>query len=158
MCGLFLQALRISSPEYLNSELDVLRAAFRKLGYPLFLICEALSSAKTKFYASPPTPLSSIAFTSTSNTTNYTNSTVTLSKTKVVVMPYHQDFVIFNKFIHNYNLKLFFSSRYTIWHAVVDNKHLVRDSTKQPKSGVYCISCTSPGCNQIYYGRTINCN
>ena len=125
MSGLFLRALRISSPEYLNSELDVLRAAFRKLGYPLFLIREALSSAKTKFYASPPIPLSPIASTSTSNTTNYTNSTALNSKTKVVVMPYHQDFAMFNKFINNSEFKFVFSSRNPIGHAVVDKKHLV---------------------------------
>ena len=70
-------------------------------------------------------------------------------------MPYHQDFAMFNKFIHTSNLKFVFSSRNTIGHAVVDKKHLVRDSTKQPKSGVYCITCTSPGCNHHYYGRTM---
>ena len=56
MCGLFLRALRISSPEYLNLELDILRTAFRKLGYPLFLIHDELSSDKLNFMSLLPLP------------------------------------------------------------------------------------------------------
>ena len=53
LSGLFTRALRISSPIHLQSELNNLWAAFKRLGYPHFFICEALSSAKTKFYAPP---------------------------------------------------------------------------------------------------------
>ena len=149
LSGLFLRALCISSSDFLDSELEILSTAFRKLGYPHFFIRGALSAAKTKFYSSPPTPIAS-----TSSTVTPTHSTTVNSRAKFVVLPYHTDFDRCNSFMKDSNIKIVFSSGNTIGRSVVDKKGLARQST-QRLSGVYSIPCTSPGCNQPYFGRTM---
>ena len=115
----------------------------------IFFIRGALSAAKTKFYSSPPTPIAS-----TSSTVTPTHSTTRNSRAKVVVLPYHSDFDRCNSFMQDSNIKIVFSSGNSIGRSVVDKKGLARQST-QRLSGVYSIPCTSPGCNQPYFGRTM---
>ena len=149
LSGLFLRALRVSSSEFLSSELEILRTAFRRLGYPHFFIRGALSAAKTKFYSSPPTPIAS-----TSHAVTPTRSTTNNSRAKVVVLPFQADFAKCNRFVQDSNIKIVFSSSNSIGRSVVDKKGNVQKSTRRP-SGVYTIPCTSPGCNQPYFGRTM---
>merc|ERR1712055_103446 len=84
LSGLYLRALRISSPEHLQPELDILWAAFKRLGYPDFFIRGALSSAKTKFFASPPNPVNP--------------PTLPTSKSRLIILPYHP---IFSRLKHH---------------------------------------------------------
>ena len=53
--GHALRAFRVSSPEFLKQELDIIHSAFTKLGYPAFVIRGVISEAKSKYLASEPT-------------------------------------------------------------------------------------------------------
>ena len=139
LSGLYLRALRISSPEHLQPELDILWAAFKRLGYPDFFIRGALSSAKTKFFASPPNPPNL--------------PTLPTSKPRLIILPYHPTFSRLKHHIHASNYKLVFNYRDSIGHAVVKKKGIPTDSIQQ-RSGVYRIPCSSSGCDLPYYGRT----
>ena len=50
LIGLFLRALRLCSPEHLETETDHITQSFRRLKYPNFMIQQALSTAKSRFY------------------------------------------------------------------------------------------------------------
>ena len=137
--SLFLRALRISSSEHLQSEFDTLWSALRRIGYPEFFIREALSSAKTRLNASPPT------------LSNQTNTPTTYYKT--ISVPYHPTFSKLTRFMKSSNFKICYNSRNSIGKSVVSKKGRVNISS-QNRSGVYQIPC-SPGCDKIYYGRTM---
>ena len=51
-------------------------------------------------------------------------------------------------------MKIVFNSSNSIGRFVVDKKGCAQKST-QWLSGVYTIPCTSSGCNQPYFGRTM---
>ena len=138
LSGLFLRALRISSPEHLQSEYDILTAAFRQLGYPHFFIREALSAAKTKFYATPNT---------TPNPPTYR------SKFRPVVVPF-SDYGFMTPILHASNYRLSHNYRDTIGRAVINKKGTTKDSTHF-QSGVYVVSdCETPVCDEPYFGMT----
>ena len=141
LSSLFLRALRLSSSEHLQSEFDILWAAFRRIGYPHFFIREALSAAKTRFYASPPELSNS----------PIANPPIT-RQSKTISFPYHPTFSKLTPFMKASNFKLVFSSSDSIGKAVVNKKGRVKTST-QDRSGVYHIPCL-PGCDKSYYGRT----
>ena len=73
LSSLYLRALRVSSPGFLDAELDTLWVAFKKLGYPDSFIKGALSAAKTKFFSTPaPSSTStSISYPPTSTPIRY---------------------------------------------------------------------------------------
>ena len=80
LSGLFLRALRISSPCFLQAELDILWAAFRSLGYPNFYINKSFSMAKSTLRKqshsiSTPNPLHTPAPTSPTSTNTQPTST-----------------------------------------------------------------------------------
>ena len=52
--SLFLRALRICDPQYLDGEIDFLRRSFSKLGYPRHVLDAALSRARRTFYSDSP--------------------------------------------------------------------------------------------------------
>ena len=56
LVSLFLRALRICDPQFLDFELTHLRQSFSRLGYPPRFISQALSQAKRSFYSPPPPP------------------------------------------------------------------------------------------------------
>ena len=104
--GLFTRAHRISSPEHLQSELDILWVAFKKLGYPHFFIREALSASQSKFYAFHPSSITSHA--STSITPNHTPYTPYNHTAKVINLPYHQQFTIVQQDYTGFQLQIGF--------------------------------------------------
>ena len=144
-----MRALRISSPEHLQSELDILWSAFMKIGYPHYFIREALSASKTKFYSSP-SPSTNLP--STSSTPD--PAAPTRNYSQAISLPYHPDFVSLNRFIHASNLRIVFSARNSIGRSVVNKKGRSRNN-EQISSGVYQIPCAVSGCNRPYYGRTV---
>ena len=117
----FLSALRISSPEHLQEELDILWAAFRSIGYPHSFIREALSIAKTRFYAtlSTTSPPSSPAF----------------FHCQTVVLPYQPAFTNLKRYMRASNFKIVYSSSNSIGRAVVCKKGSARNTTYH-RSGV----------------------
>ena len=157
--GLFLRALRVSSAEYLQPELDILWAAFRRLGYPVSFIRETLSSAKTKFYSQPP-PIPIPPPTSTPNTSNTSLVLPTPTpnihpnpKQRTIILPYHPAFSKLNYHLRSSNLKIIFNYSDTINKLVVERRGSMAD-IKQHQSGVYQIPCKYPDCDLPYYGRT----
>ena len=129
LSGLFLRALRISSNEHLQPELDLLWAAFRRLGYPNFFIREALSAAKTKFYSNPPI-----------STPSATPTATPISKPHYVSLPYHPSFSKLKHHLQNSNHKLVFHYRETTMRTVVKKKGSTVNSTHE-QAGVYSIIC-----------------
>ena len=71
-----------------------------------------------------------------------------------MVLPYHKEFAECNRFIQDSNIKIVFNSSNSIGRSVVEKKGRAQKST-QRLSGVYTIPCTTPGCNQPYFGRTM---
>lgn len=138
LSGLFLRALRISCPEHLQSEYDILTAAFRQLGYPHYFICEALSTAKTRCYATPNP-------TSNSSTYRY--------KFRPVVVPF-TDYEHMKPILNASNYRISYNYRDTIGRAVFNKKGTTKDSTHF-NSGVYVVSdCVTPVCDEPYFGMT----
>ena len=142
LSGLFLRALRISSNEHLQPELDLLWAAFRRLGYPNFFIREALSAAKTKFYSNPPI-----------STPSATPTATPISKPHYVSLPYHPSFSKLKHHLQNSNHKLVFHYRETTMRMVVKKKGSTVNSTHE-QAGVYSIPCKVSECDKTYYGMT----
>ena len=54
---LFLRALRVCDKEYLEEEFAKIFICFERLGYPRFIICKALSIAKSIHFHPRNTPL-----------------------------------------------------------------------------------------------------
>ena len=146
--GLFLRALRLSSDVHLQAELDILWAAFIQLGYPNFYIRDALSAAKTKFYASPPLNIS------TSSTSTDISETP-ISKTTVIPLPFTTVNDPSKKHINRTKYKLASTSRNSIGKVVIQKRGKSKGSTHQ-LAGVYMIPLvpTSTGTNLPYIGRT----
>ncbi|CAL4172702.1 unnamed protein product, partial [Meganyctiphanes norvegica] len=103
LSSLFLRALRISSDQYLQPELDILWASFKKLGYPDFNIREALSAAKTQFFK----PIS------TTPTQDITDPVPT-PKSRYLILPWHHRFPRLTHHLRAANYKLVYSYRDSI--------------------------------------------
>ena len=156
---LYLRALRVSSPDFLEAELDILWAAFKRLGYPDFFIKGALSAAKTKFHSTPdPADSLSIYTSSPSNTSTNTSLTVSTSTpastTRIrkifIFVPYDPFFVLLKQFLYATEYVLIFTYRVNTRNLVVRRRDSPSDPL--PPRGVYRTPCGS--CNKDYYGRT----
>ena len=147
LSGLFLRALRISSDVHLQSELDILWTAFTQLGYPIFFIRDALSTAKTKFYASPPLNIS----------VSSSSSETPISKHSVIPVPYTDLNDPPKKHLKRTKYKLASTSRNSIGRAVVQKRGKTKGSSHQ-LNGVYMIPLIpldpTTGNNLPYIGRT----
>ena len=132
--GLYLRAFRLSSPEFLDLELQTLETTFINLGYPQFFIRSVRSEARTKHLATaPPT----------------SNTTPSDSRMKTVVFPYHPDLAMLNSTLKDTNIRFTFTSRNTIGRTVVSKKST--DASDSPQqSGVYAIECEVPDCKLTY--------
>ena len=149
LSGLFLRALRFSSPCFLQTELDILWAAFRTLGYPTFFINKSLSQAKTKHRSqsnptpNPPTP-------SPPTTDPPTTTPTPPTHYNIIPVPYSQTFDHCRKYLYGTNNKLVYNYRNTTQNKVARN--LCSTCVPKLQGGVYNIPCKC--CDRIYYGRT----
>ena len=166
LSSLYLRALRVSSPGFLDAELDTLWVAFKKLGYPDSFIKGALSAAKTKFFSTPaPSSMStSISSPSTSTPTPTSSSTLPTSPSStsttipssarktLIFVPYHPFFVFLKQYLYATEYKLVFTYRVNTRSLLVKR----RDSIGGPSQpgGVYRVPCSNADCNMDYYGRT----
>ena len=139
--SLFLRAFRLSSPEYLEPELQIVTNAFKKLCYPEFFIRRVLSETKTKHLSSPPSP-------SPQPDTNIPGSRVI-----TLVFPYHSDLAALNYVLKDTMYRFVFTSSNTIGRNVVTKRGVDAASSHQ-QSGVYAIRCQKQGCGRAYYGRS----
>ena len=135
---------------HLQSELDILCSAFKRLGYPPFFICEVFSASKTNFYAPPASSM--VPRPSTSSKPDPIMCTP--YRAKIISLPYEKQFSVVNRFVHASNYKLIFTARDSIGKAVMNKKGTIHDSTLRD-TGVYRIPCSIPSCNKAYFGRTM---
>ena len=126
IASLFLRALRICDPPFLDEEIDFLRQSFSKLGYPSHILDSSLSHAKRKFYRStPPKPSPDLPILSLPFTTELTSLQRPLRP----------------------HCKLVFRQTNTL------RRNLVRTSpASSTHSGTYSIPCSS--CDLQYFGET----
>ena len=129
--GLFLRALRICSPEFLQKEFDFIFASFSSLGYPKPILMSALSRAKRSFYRPVP-------------------RTPTDSAKKYIVTPYvpSLDSPVLLQILRSQGSRLVFNHRNTLKSSLTCNNY----STKVPNVGVYSIPCKD--CDKVYFGET----
>ena len=139
--GQALRAFRISSPEFLQQELDIIYSAFSSLGYPKFVIRGAISEAKTKYLTSG---------TASRQPTTETEF-ITLS------FPFHTELESLNASIRASKHRIVFTSSNSIGRAVVSKRGSQVAATYQ-RSGVYAIDCLTPDCQLTYYGRSMELN
>ena len=139
MIGLFLRAIRLSSPAFLEQEFQTLSQTFSRSCYPEFEVRRALIIAKTKHLASPPPSA---------------NTNTAGSKLMTLPIPYHSDLSPLNHVIRDSGFRFIFTSKNTIGKNVVSKRGRDAASSHQP-SGVYIIECNFPGCHQHYYGRSL---
>ena len=125
--SLFLRALRICDPQYLDEEIKFLRLSFMKLGYPSHFLDAALSRARRTFYqVSPPRETPQLP---------------------VLSLSYTEEVYSLRRPLHPLNCRLSFRQVNTIRH------NLVRTSPSAPsKVGTYAIPCSS--CDRQYFGET----
>ena len=136
--GQALRAFRVSSPEFLQQELDIIYSAFSSLGYPKFVIRGAISEAKTKYLTSG---------TASRQPTTETEF-ITLS------FPFHTELESLNASIRASKHRIVFTSSNSIGRAVVSKRGSQVAATYQ-RSGVYAIDCLTPDCQLTYYGRSM---
>ncbi|XP_063592242.1 uncharacterized protein LOC134769443, partial [Penaeus indicus] len=125
--SLFLRALRICDPQYLDGEIDFLRRSFSKLGYPRHVLDAALSRARRTFYheSSP----------------KETPHLPTLS------LPYTEEIHSLRRPLHTLNCRLVFRQVNTL------RRNLVHTSPpSSSKVGTYAVPCGS--CDKQYFGET----
>ncbi|MEO0688224.1 MAG: GIY-YIG nuclease family protein, partial [Cyanobacteria bacterium J06649_11] len=127
-CNLFLRALRICSPEYLEEEINIIREQLGSIKYTEYILEKALNKAKRIFY---------VPCTENKNSFENKIKLPYLDTIKQVTKPLGKD----NPFI--------FSYPNTLGSKVINvNK---AENTKE-KVGVYEIPCK--GCDKSYIGYT----
>ena len=126
--GLFIRALRICHPCYLDQEIRFIFNSLQKLGYPNYFLDRALSSAKRTFFS----PKNSVESEK--------------EKSNNLVIPYHKDFECQKSIFKKIGVSLSFKFPNKISNQLVKN----RDSIE--KNGVYAVPCNS--CNLSYIGET----
>ena len=134
LVSLFLRALRICDPQFLDFELTHLRQSFSRLGYPPRFISQALSQAKRSFYSPPPPP----------------TPTPPPPKPPVLCLPYIAPLQNLSHLTRPLNLQLVFKQTNTLRSNLVHTSPPPTSDSNSP--GVYSISCSS--CPSTYFGET----
>ena len=128
--SLFLRALRLCSPEYLQQEIEHIRSAFLRVKYPEYVISEALSKAKKKFH-----------------------SPVISERPKAkyhLSLPYSDALLALRPALAKLSVNTSFFSNNTLGHQL--SKTGPRNTSDKDLPGVYKVSCTS--CPGVYFGET----
>ena len=124
--SMFLRALRICSPEYLDEEIRCIYDIGDKLKYPQHFIDASYSFARKTFYN--PQPNKSFVHNN------------------LLVLPYHENLVNVPKLLKYFNVNVAFSNNNTI------KQYLINNSANCHKGCVYKIPCKI--CNHFYIGQT----
>ena len=125
--GMFLRALRICEPEYIEEETTHIRKIASNLCYPKNFIEKCWLHAKDKFYENhEKEPF---------NTKN------------LLCLPYHKELQPVTSILKSLNINVVFK-----YESIVKSLLIKNSPTEKDKAGVYFIPCK--GCNQIYVGQT----
>ena len=126
--GLFLRALRICSPDFLDDEINFIFSSFTKLAYPNYVLKTALSKAKSTYYKSNPRP----KFKGSTFCFPYVPSLDTATHSRIASV---------------LNSRIVFSYPNKVKSKLVHNNP--QDNTQ---SGVYRVNCND--CETFYVGET----
>ena len=134
--NMFMRALKICDPSYLEEEFNHIRQAFKRLGYPEPFLRECLSKAKQNYYI-PRNPISK-------------------NKIPRLVLPYSPDLINMqkairtsSKHISEQQVDLTFKYTNTIRSRLVKNRYIEEEKSEV---GVYCLPCLQ--CSASYLGET----
>ena len=125
--SMFLRALRIVSPEFLDQEFANIRKIGTDLCYPSYIMDKCLDKAKKKFYS-----------TSNDNSRTVTKNTL--------VLPYFSGFESIKSLLKPFNVSLIFSYRNSV------RDLLIKNSPKCNNNIIYHIPCMD--CCSFYIGQT----
>lgn len=123
---MFLRALRVCSPEYIDNEINEIRTIGKKLKYPEIVLDDALRAAKKTFFDND-------------NREKYNTK-------NLLVLPYSNSFKEIPQLLKNLNVNVAFKSSNTMKTA------LIKNSPDITKGCVYRIPCNS--CEKFYIGQT----
>lgn len=123
--SMFLRALRVCSPEYIDDEIDKIRNAGKKLKYPDSVLNSAFEAAKKTMYQNQKEPY---------NTKN------------LLVLPYNNNMKDIPHLLKNFGVNVAFKNNTTMKNV------LIKNSPDNTKGCVYKISCKS--CDNFYIGQT----
>ena len=112
---MFLRALRVCSPQFLQDEFDNIYEIGRKLRYPAYFISCAFEKAQKTFYS-----------TRTRESFNYNN---------LLVLPYCDAFRNVHRFFNIFNISVIFSFPNTVKNI------LIRNAPKRLEGCIYKIPC-----------------
>ena len=124
--SMYLRALRIVSPEYLDDEFNKIREIGIKLCYPNEFLDKCLNSAKKTFY-------------------NASDNVVT-SRKNILCLPYLPAFESLSSMLKVFDVKCVFTYEKTI------RKIMIKNSPISNCNVVYKIPCSN--CNAFYIGQT----
>ena len=127
--SLFLRALRICSPEFLDNEISHVKNALNKLAYPKKVLQKALLKARKVHFSSH-------------------KNDAPKKDNKILKMPYMKNLEKFKRPLKNLNTDLVFTYGNKLSHNLCSNK----PKKALPNYGVYEIPCKD--CEKIYVGES----
>ena len=124
--SMFLRALRIVSPEFLEEEIEFIRKIGIDLCYPSYIMDSCLDKAKKKFY----------------NTENE----VRPKPKNILCLPYYKGFEMVKELFKTFDVGVIFSYKNTLKNI------LIKNSPQQHDNVIYNIPCMD--CAAFYIGQT----
>ena len=124
-CSIFLRALRICSPPYMENEIQKIHEIARGLQYPVYLIDKALRNAKKIFYS--------------------TGEKEPFSTNNILSLPFHNNFNGIPRMLKGFDVNVVF--RYSNVKSFI-----IRNSPKGGAGCIYNVPCNM--CDGKYYGQT----
>ena len=123
--GMFLRALRICSPQFLDGEVEKIYDIALKLKYPSIFIDKAWQKARKTFYSQDERPVHSMI--------------------NILKLPYDERLLEVPKILKLFNITAVFSN----WNV---KNIIIRNSPHNAPGCIYKIPCKN--CNKTYYGQT----
>ena len=130
--SLFLRALRVCSPEFLEDEIKHIFESLKKLAYPKHILNKSLTKARRTF------------FKSNENIKNENNKN---KKKRNIVIPYVPFLEKMKQPLYQMDTNLVFNYKNKLSHNLIQNKPSIAS-----ESGVYKIPCKN--CDKNYIGET----
>ena len=124
--GMYLRALRICDPEFLDEECDYIHKLIDKLCYPKGFADNCLQKAEKTFY-------------------NVDNKEL-YDKKNTLVLPFHKELTPSIRILKNLDIKVVFRYEQTV------KSSLIKNSPQSNTGSVYSIPCKA--CTNLYIGQT----
>lgn len=126
LSSMFLRALRVCSPEFVDNEISKIYEISSNLKYPRYFVDKSLDMAKKTYH-------------------NMNNKEKYCTK-NLLVLPYHNNFVELPSVLKNLNINVAFKNTNTVKNL------LIKNSPDCSEGCVYTIPCKY--CNKYYIGQT----